>query len=291
MIIKITGISGYLGKLVSNELTKNSHFVSGIKRELLYGPTEYLKNEINGSDVIINLAGAPIFQRWSAKNRQIIYSSRIKTTQNLVQAINDLPMGVRPKKFISASAIGIYAEGNIHDENSRNYDNGFVGTIVKDWENSINNLPDTTQKIIFRTGLVLGKEAITIKSLLLPFKLGLGATIGNGNQPFPFVHEKDVVNAFRWAVEKFKGNEVFNLVASEKITNRDFTKILAKTLHRPAFLCIPEIILKLIYGKAADMITKSPGTDSKKIVEAGFTFSYPTIESALSEIILQQQFS
>ena len=122
MLIKITGATGYLGTLISFQLKKQGHEVSDIKREILYGSVEILKDEIRNCDVLINLAGAPILQRWTSRNRKSIYDSRIKTTKNLVSAINKLPKNEQPKKFISTSAIGIYQTGTLHTEFSTNFD-------------------------------------------------------------------------------------------------------------------------------------------------------------------------
>jgi uncharacterized protein (TIGR01777 family) len=282
--IKITGISGYLGNLISNELIKNGHNVSGINRALLYTEMDALRNQLSGSDIVINLAGAPILQRWNKKNRAEIYNSRVTTTQNLVKAIRSLPKNHRPRKFISASAIGIYKANGFHDENSTNFDTGFVGEVVKNWENQSDLLPDNVQKIIFRIGLVLGKKAKTIQNLLLPFKLGLGATIGNGKQPFPFIHETDVARAFLWAAESFDESSTFNLTAPETITNEQFTQALAKNLHRPAFFFIPGFVFKIILGDAAVLITQAPSVSSAKLSKKGFTFDYPDIGSAIKEI-------
>jgi uncharacterized protein len=283
--IKITGISGYLGQQISNRLTENGHQVSGIKRELLYGSSKDLAEEIGNADVIINLAGSTILQRWTEKNKVRIYKSRIKTTQKLVWAIKKLSPERYPKKFISASAIGIYQPGQLHTEESKNFEQGFVGKVVLNWEGAAMELPDSIQKIIFRMGPVLGNGSKTISSLLLPFKLGLGATIGDGSQPFPFIHENDVSNAFLWAVENYQKSDTFNLVAPERINNKAFTKELAKQLHRPAFLSVPGFILRLLYGKASVLLTKSPEVSAKKIMDAGFEFQYPTIIDALSEIL------
>lgn len=283
--IKITGINGYLGKLISRELMAKGHNVSGIKRELLYGQVSILRTEVINSDIIINLAGAPILKRWTKKNKKTIYESRIKTTTNLVQAINDMEPEERPKKFISASAIGIYQPGLTHDESSNKYEYGFVGKVVQDWEDCLMKLPDSVQTNIFRIGLVLGKNAKTITNLLLPYKLGLGGKIGSGKQAFPFIHEKDLVHAIVWAVEDLSENKITNLVAPEKITNTVFTKQLAKQLNRPAFIPIPELILKLILGKAASLLLVSPVVEPKTLTEYGFEFQFPTIKSALTDIV------
>ena len=283
--IKITGASGYLGIGISEELKKLGHEVSGINRKLIYGSRANLSKEIEDTDVIINLAGAPILQRWSKRKKRLIHESRVRTTQNIVKAINDLPKEKQPKKFISASAIGIYKPGFTHDENSTNFDDGFVGSVAKNWEDASMELSPTVQKNIMRIGLVLGKNAKTIKNLVIPFKLGLGATVGNGKQPFPFIHEKDVIGAFVWAAEEFNKSETFNLVAPEKISNKKFTKELAKSLNRPAVLSIPAFIFKLMLGEASVLLLQSPEVIPENLIKEGFNFNFPSIESALEEII------
>jgi len=283
--IRITGINGYLGSIISNELIKRGHVVSGIHRSLLYASSSDLGNEIKNADVIINLAGAPILQRWTENNKKKIYESRITTTKNIVLACNNLKIEERPKKFISASAIGIYQPENRHDESSTRLEKSFVGKVVQDWENSLDALPDSVQTSIFRIGLVLGKNAKTITNLLLPFKLGLGGKIGSGKQAFPFIHEKDLIGAFVWATEEFPENKIVNLVAPENISNKEFTKEFARSLNRPAILPVPGFVLKLIFGEAANLLLKSPEVVPKVLVESGFNYKFPTIKSALSEIL------
>ena len=178
MNIKITGSNGYIGQLIVAELKKKGHTVSGIKRNLLYGTSPDLQEALRNSDVLINLAGAPILQRWTTDNKEIIYNSRVVTTRNLVEAIIDLPESERPGKVVSVSAIGIYKSGFTHTEESNNFDEGFVGDVVKDCEHELTALPNSIKTIIFRLGVVFGKEAKTIKNMLLPFKLGLGGKIG-----------------------------------------------------------------------------------------------------------------
>nr|WP_320022401.1 TIGR01777 family oxidoreductase [uncultured Draconibacterium sp.] len=285
MKIKLTGSSGYIGQLISTDLEKKGHIVSGIKRDLLYGPPTNLQQELRNTDVVINLAGAPILQRWTKKNKEIIYNSRVVTTHNLVKAIIEIPKNERPKKVISASAIGIYKSGNSHTEDSLNFDEGFVGKVVKDWEHELTALPGSLPTIIFRLGIVFGKEAQTVQNMLLPFKLGLGGKIGSGQQAFPFIHEQDVVNAFVWATETLKTSDTFNLTAPESISNKEFTRSFARQINRPAFLAIPAFALKLLFGKAAQLLTQSPEVSSKKLLKAGFQFKYPTIKATLQNII------
>lgn len=285
MKIKLTGSNGYIGRLISSELLKKGHAVSGINRNLLYGASTNLQKELRNADVIINLAGAPILQRWTAENKKNIYNSRVVTTHNLVKAIIELPENERPKKVVSASAIGLYKSGDSHTEESTNFDDGFVGEVVKDWENELRVLPRNVPTIVFRLGIVFGKEAKTIQNMLLPFKLGLGGKIGSGEQAFPFIHEQDVVNAFVWATETLETSDTFNLTAPESISNKEFTQTFARQLKRPAFFTIPAFALKLVFGKAAQLLTQSPNVSSRKLLNAGFNFEYPTIKATLQNII------
>ncbi len=286
MKIRITGISGYLGIGIAGELRKLGHEVSGIERRLIYGSVSALAKEIESSDVIINLVGAPILQRWTERTKRLIHESRARTTRNLVQAIHSLPADKQPKKFISASAVGIYKAGFLHDEKSTNFDTEFLGTVATDWEKPTTELPLGIRKVIFRIGIVIGKDAKTITNLIMPFKFGLGATIGNGKQAFPFVHGSDVIKAFVWAVEDLNKYGVFNLVAPTQISNRDFTKALAKTLNRSAIFKIPEFVLKLVLGEAAVLLTEAPAVEPKNLLGAGFEFEYSEIEKALNDILL-----
>jgi uncharacterized protein (TIGR01777 family) len=285
MQVKITGSSGYLGRIIASHLREKGITVSATDRNMLYGPTEILAGEIRNADALINLAGAPILQRWTKKNRKIIYNSRIKTVEKLVKAIQYLPQSERPKKIISASAIGIYRSGEVHDESSTNYDTGFLGNLVKDWESAWGNLPEEVRLTIFRIAVVLGRESATIKKMLLPFKFGLGGKIGNGKQPFPFVHETDLFRAFTLTLEDDSLKGTFNLAAPQQITNEEFTGELAGVLHRPAFIPVPVIALRLLYGNAASLLADSPAVIPRALTEKGFEFKFPNIKSALDEII------
>ena len=273
-----------MGKQISEVLKNQGHEVFAIQRKYIYGSLSTLSEQIEGADVIINLSGAPILQRWNKRTKKLIYESRVRTTRNVIQAIIALPEAKRPKKFISASAVGIYKTGFVHDEESINFDSGFVGKVVNDWEEASNELPSEILRIIFRIGIVLGKEAKTIKYLAFPTKLGLAATLGDGKQAFPFIHEKDLVHAFSFAVNNIDKSQIFNLVAPEQINNKKFTTAFAKRLNRPALFSIPSILLKTVFGEAAQLLVEGVQVHPKNLLSEGFKFKYPTIEETLFEI-------
>ncbi len=281
----ITGSSGYLGKLLTGALQKEGHQVTAVGRDLLYGSPEDLASRLSGHDAIVHLAGAPILQRWNDKNKKVILESRTLTTRNLVQAISLLPPDRCPRRVIGSSAIGIYQHGARHDETSHNFDSGFTAEVVKAWEASWSGLPEDTTLTIFRIAVVLGRESATIKKLLIPFRMGIGGKIGHGRQPFPFVHEKDVTRAFLWAIENDQVSGIYNLAAPQEINNTEFTRALARQIKRPAMIPVPPLALKLLYGNAASLLTQSPSVVPKRLPDAGFKFNFPTIETALEEII------
>lgn len=284
MIIKIAGANGYLGNNLANELKNQGHKVSGIKRELLYGAKKDLQKDLAGADIVCFLAGAPILQRWTEKNKKVIYDSRVVTAKNMAAAIKGMNPEERSRQVVSASASGIYKTGKSHNESSKDFDDSFVGKVVKDWEAAWKNLPENVNLSILRIGLVLGKEAETIKKMMIPFKLGLGGKVGSGEQPFPFVHVSDVVRAFAWSIETGNGG-IYNLAAPESITNKEFTKALASELNRPAVFTVPEFALKMIFGKAAVLLTESPAVIPEHLEKSGFTFLYPSINKAIKDIV------
>lgn len=284
MKIAISGTNGYIGQNLVKKLKELDHECILLERKNLYNIPELTK-VLKGTDAVIHLAGAPILRRWTDTSKTQILNSRVITSSNITEAINLLPNDRQPKIFISASAIGIYASGSLHNETSRVFSTDFVGEVVRKWENSSSELPDSVRKIIFRIGLVIGREAKTMTNLLPIFKFGLGGKIGSGKQPFPFIHIQDVLRAMLWGLNKTEAKGIYNLVAPERINNYQFTKSLATSLHRPAFFTVPEFALKLIYGEAAKLLFQSPEVIPERLIDAGFQFEYPDIDKGLQEIL------
>ncbi len=284
----MTGASGFLGQNITEGLKKQAIEVTSLHRKLLYSDPQRLADQLSGADGVINLAGSPIIRRWTSKNKVIIYNSRVLTTKNLTKAINSLPKEMQPKTFVSASAVGIYREGMVHDETSSRFANHFAARVTDDWEDALVDLPDTIRQVIFRIGVVLSKDSQFIQRVLPIFKMGLGGKIGTGNQPFPFIHLHDLVQAFMQAVSDERYLGIYNLVAPQQIDNRMFTQILAKKLNRPAMIPVPAVALKLAFGKASTLILKNPAVLPKRLEMQNFAYQHPTLESCLDQIIDQQ---
>jgi len=284
MKIAVSGSNGYIAKNLIPELETASHVVTRIQRSEL-GDVDQLTKKLSGIDVVINLAGAPILRRWTVANKNEILRSRIDSTQNIVQAINRLSTEHRPGLFISASAVGIYSPDKVHTEESTSFSNDFVAEVVKKWENASEDLNPDVRKVIFRIGVILGKEAKTIQSLVPVIKLGLGGKIGSGKQPFPFIHIVDAIRAILWSIENNNAKGIYNLVAPENIDNKTFTKTLAESLNRPAIFTVPEFVLKIALGEASTLLLQSPQVYPERLLNEGFKFTFPDIKLCLEEII------
>lgn len=284
MRIAISGSNGYIASYLIPALEAANHTVIRIKRDELTDAGKLVPTLTNAS-VVINLAGAPIFQRWTSQSKNEILKSRVDSTGNITKAINQLPANQRPKLLISASAVGIYTPNLIHTETSGIFADGFVSQVVKSWEKASDNLDPKVRRVVFRIGLILGSEAKTIKNLLTLFKSGLGGKIGSGKQPFPFIHIDDVVNAILWAIQNQHALGIYNLTAPENIDNKTFTQTLAKVLRRPALFTVPSFVLKIALGETSTLLLNNPQVYPERLLNEGFRFSYPDIKSCIGQIV------
>lgn len=285
--VAICGISGMIGTAVEQALLAQGHAVTGIGRSDLNAGKAHLQEKLKGCDALINLAGASILTRWTASAKERIYNSRIASTRSLVEAING--MEAPPSDFISASAVGIYDQINVHDEFSLNYSNDFLARVCRDWEKEALRVDAQRVRLsIFRLGLVLSTRGGALKQMLLPFKLGLGGRIASGRQYFPWVHLNDVVEAIVGGVCIPRASGVYNLVAPEILTNRTFTRKMAEVLKRPAFLMVPEWALKLIFGEGASVLSTGQQVIPQRLLADGFAFRFPGLDQAL-EFELQKR--
>lgn len=283
MKIAIAGASGFVGSSLSQVFEKEGYQVIKIKRDEIKDITT-LSHTINNCDVIINLSGANIINRWSDEYKNLLYSSRLGTTKNLIKAIDKTTD--KPKLFISTSAVGIYNNQKTHTEEDYEYGDDFLAELCKDWEAEASKATQSkVRTVIFRFSIVLGKDGGALKKMLLPFKLGLGGTIGDGSQAFSFIHIEDLINAYLYAIENESIEGTYNMTAPTPTTNKGLTKALGTTLKRPTVLPVPEFVLKLIFSEGAKVLTDGQSALPDKLQKAGFTFKYPTIEEAVNNLL------
>jgi uncharacterized protein len=283
MQISMSGATGFIGDTLKNRFLEMGWSVNVINRQSLeLQDTEFLEQKIEGSDALINLAGAPLLKRWNDHYKQEIYDSRIVMTRKIATAIRYAQR--KPRVFISGSAIGIYDSTETHTEESHGFADDFMGKVCMDWEHEALEASSFTRVVLFRTGLVLGKNGGALETMYRPFRLGLGGTIGNGKQAFSWIHTTDLINAFLYTIENENLSGPVNAVAPEPTTNYHFTKTFGKVLLQPAILRVPEFGLKLIYGEGAGAIISGKKVLPGKLLKAGFNFRFPTIEKALVDL-------
>jgi uncharacterized protein (TIGR01777 family) len=283
MKIALTGATGFIGSHLINVFLEKNWKVTPVGRDDLTQSPRDLAKKIDGSEVIINLAGANIVKRWTKNYKKELYNSRIDTTVKLVEAMGQMSM--KPQIFISTSAIGIYDDKGRYSESDYNFADDYLANIVKDWEKAaIKALELKIRTVIFRFGIVMGKGGLLAK-MLPSFKLGVGGKIGSGRQPFSWVHIEDLSRAYIFAIEHEELDGIFNLVSPNSITNKILTKTLAKILHRPAVFPIPIWGLWLIFGEGAVVISSGQNIYPERLLKAGFQFKFENIEYALRDLV------
>ena len=283
MQIALTGASGFIGSHLVNVFLGKNWKANPILRDDLALSSKDLAKKLDGSEVIINLAGANIVKRWTEDYKKELYSSRIDTTIKLVEAMGQ--MSRKPEMFISTSATGIYDDKGRYSESDYNFANDYLAKIVKDWEEAaLRARQINIRTVIFRFGVVLGKGGLLAK-MFPPFKLGMGGKIGSGRQSFSWVHIEDLSRTYMFAVEKEELEGIYNLVSPNPVTNKVLTKTLAKILHRPAVLPIPFWLLWLMFGEGAAAISSGQNVFPERLLKTGFRFRFETIENALGDLV------
>jgi len=285
MIIAISGSSGFIGNFLLKKFDAFATEVIALKRD---ENDETWKSALSRADVIINLAGSPVFARWNSKNRLRILESRVLTTRRIVSLLNDLPEEIEPKLLISASATGIYPDDKFtqYNEFSTEKGSGFLAEVVSKWEAEADNLVNPSVRLVIaRLGVVIGKNGGSLSKMIPVFRLGLGGVIGSGKQMTCFIHIEDIFNAFLFFIKNKNTSGLYNLVSPYPITSREFSKTLARVLHRPLLFRIPGFVLKVLYGQASCIMLNGANIYPHKLLDQGFKFTYPEMKEALHEVV------
>ncbi len=280
MLASISGSSGLIGRELTDTYSGKGWIFKTINRDSFKMPDdEFLEKKIEGADAIINVAGAPILKRWTESYKQEIYSSRIETTRKIANAI--IQAKVKPKVFISNSAIGIYDSQDVHTEVSTGFSGNFLGKVCRDWEAEALKAIGSTRVVVLRNGVVLSSRGGALKAAYGPFRFGLGGIIGKGDQSFSWIHIGDLMRIYQTIIENENISGVVNAVAPNPTTNFHFTKTFGKVLNQITVFRIPLVALKAIYGDAASTLTEGQNVIPEKLLKTGFEFDFPTIEKAL----------
>ena len=282
MKIAITGASGFIGKKLCDFFQRDNHTPVALSRSTLASPEELIST-LEGTDIVINLAGASISKRWTSKYKQEIMDSRVLTTRRLVTALNQ--MATPPSLCISVSAVGIYPDSGVHGESSPMRGTGFLTHVCESWEQEARMLKPEIRLVITRFGVVLGKEGGAAPLMLAPFRFFVGSIIGNGRQGMPWIHIDDLANAIQWLIEQKQVSGVVNFVSPQLTNNEQFSKTAAKVMHRPCWFRIPTFVFQIILGEGHTMVTSGQQVVPDVLIHGGFKFRYPKLEDAIRSII------
>jgi len=236
---------------------------------------------LEGADALVNLAGENIAQRWTAAVKERLRRSRVQPARLLVQALSRLRQP--PAVLLQASAIGIYDQNPaLEVDESSPPGRGFLAELCVEWESAVRPAGSLGIRLCWmRLGIVLGVGGGALAKMLTPFRLGIGGPIGSGRQWLSWIHTEDVVEAAHLLMEQPHLSGVFNFTAPSPVTMDEFAHTLSKVLRRPAWLRVPAFAPKILFGEMAETLLQGSRVLPRRLLEAGYAFRYPELESAL----------
>ena len=292
--VLITGGTGMIGTRLAEMLIDGGYEVALLSRtpgnnrypsfrwEPLAGTID--EAAIPYADYIINLAGSSVSDgKWTQERKREILSSRLAGTQLIAQQLHQGQHHVRA--FVSASAIGLYGDqgDTLLTEETPPAPDDFLADVCRQWENAAEYVrQDGIRTAIMRIGIVLSPEGGALVPLARTVKMMAGAPLGSGKQYMSWIHLDDLCRLFIQALEDARYDGLYNAVAPNPVTNKEFTQTLADVLHRPLVLPkVPEFGLKLMMGEMSEIVLASQRVSAEKVLKQGFRFEYPTLKPAL----------
>ena len=291
MVIAISGSSGLIGSALVRALEDHGSDVRRIVRraarsehEISWDPARGTidRARLEGVDAVINLAGENLAQRWTSDARRRIHKSRVGGTALIARALAGLAR--RPRVLLSGSAIGIYgSRGDEALDETSTLGHDFLAGVCREWEAASAPAADAGVRVVsLRTGLVVSRDGGVLRQLLLPFRLGVGGRAGSGRQWMSWIAPGDYTRIIALLLGRESISGAVNLVAPNPVTNDEFARTLARVLGRPSLIPVPTLALKAMFGEMAEgTILASQRVVPRRLLDAGFEFSCPTLEAAL----------
>lgn len=302
MRILVSGSTGLVGTALVEALVREGHAVAPLVRPgtaqkkqeaqglpaIAWDPVagHFDAAAAEGADALVHLAGASIAGgRWNAAHKQLVRTSRIDATRHLVGALARLQRP--PRVVVAASAIGYY--GNRGDETLTEKSapgNDFLSRACIEWESETARAAGFGARVVsLRFGVILAAHGGALPRIAMPIKLGVGGRLGDGRQWMSWITLKEIVRILQFALAGSQLTGPVNAVGPNPVQNAEFTRILAKTLHRPALFPAPAFALRLALGEMADaLLLSSQRVQPARLLEAGYTFEEPDLPAALAEI-------
>lgn len=292
MRVLISGASGFLGQALTRALQLAGHQVVALVRrspradQMPWDPEQPLDpTKLAGRDAVVHLAGKNIAGRWTEKFKQQVLDSRVHGTRTLATAAAEsFRRSGQPRVFVSASAAGYYGDRGdelLTEESAPG--TGFLAEVGQQWEAATAPASDAGVRVVcLRIGVVLGRDGGALKTMLLPFRLGLGGRIGDGQQYMSWIALEDVIGAMMFALDNETVRGPVNAVAPAPVRNEEFVRTLAGVLHRPAMFPLPAFAVRSLLGEMGqELLLSSTRIAPAKLQAAGYTFRYPDLEAAL----------
>jgi uncharacterized protein (TIGR01777 family) len=287
----IAGASGFLGTTWRDYLARQGHDVVRLVRGAAASAQESHWDPYTGAvdqdvieraDVVANLAGAPLAHwPWTSTYKRTFLDSRVETTRTLAEAI---ARSTRKPALVAQNGIAGYGDRGdvVLPEDAANDADTFMGRVTREWQAATELAGAAGARVVvMRSGIVLDKRGGALKTLRLVFGAGLGGPVGNGRQYFSTISAQDWVRAATFlAAGDCEG--VFNVSAPNPTTNAEFGRELARQLHRPSVVPVPAAPIRLALGAVSSELLNSTRVEPARLLEAGFGFDHPTLESRLA---------
>ena len=299
MNVTITGATGLIGtKLVAAlkargdtvtvlsrnpEKAKDALGVEAVAWDPSAGPAP--AGALSGRDAVIHLAGEPVAQRWNAESKAAILASRETGTRNLVAGI--AAAAPKPATLVSSSAVGYYGKhGDERVPESSPAGTDFLADVCVRWEREADLAQGLGLRVVkIRTGVVLDATGGALKTMLPPFRAGVGGPVAGGAQYMPWIHVDDIVGLYLKALDDASWSGAYNGSAPEPVTNKEFSKALGKALHRPSLAPVPAFAIKLMYGEMAEIVTEGQRAVPERPLGGGYAFVQAALQPALENAL------
>ena len=292
MHVLITGGTGFIGRALARELGAAGDSVSVLSRDparaahrLPAGAVAIAELPEVAPDAVVNLAGESLgAHRWNEARKRAFVDSRVGTTRRLVEWMRALPR--KPAVLVSGSAVGYYgARGDAELRESDAPGAEFQSRLCREWEDAARAAEALGVRVCrIRIGIVLGPDGGALAQMKLPFSLGLGGWLGNGRQWMSWIHRADLVALVRWLLQDPARSGAYNATAPTPVTNREFTRALAASLHRPAVLPMPAPVVRVLVGEMSHLLLTGQKVLPARALAEGFRFRFPELPAALADV-------
>lgn len=304
MRVVVTGATGTIGRSLVSALEARGEDVVALSRDAArarsalgdgveaYSWPDPLQapppsEALAGADAVVHLLGEPIAQRWNDESKEAIRESRVRSTHALVEGLVALAPDQRPRTLLSQSAVGFYGphqDERLEENAPAGHD--FLAEVVVAWENEALAAADLDVRVVVtRTGVVLSPSGGALAKMLPFFRLGIGGPVAGGRQYVPWVHLDDVVGAMLFCLGRHEATGPVNLTAPTPVTNAELSRVLGRVLKRPAFLPVPGLAVKSLYGEMAEIVITGQRAVPAVLERLGYGFRHPDLEAALRDVL------